>query len=69
MAGIIPDSPADEAAIREGDLVTEIEGQPARTWSRQQIQSWTESHSALALRLSGKAGQRDISLKVWSLVP
>jgi len=69
VAGIIPNSPAEEAAIKQGDLVTQIEGQPAHNWTRDQIQSWIETHPSLALRLSAKSGEREVNLRVWSLVP
>jgi predicted aspartyl protease len=65
----IPNSPAAEAAIAKGDLVTQIEGTPARSWTREQIKSWIDAHETLALRLSGETGERDVNLQVWSLVP
>ena len=69
VVAIIPNSPAEEAAIVNGDLVTKIEGKPARSWTRDQIQNWIEAHEFLALRLSGAAGERNVNLRVWSLVP
>lgn len=69
VVSIIPNSPAEEAAIVDGDLVTKIEGEPARSWTRDQIQDWIETHEFLALRLSGATGERDANLRVWSLVP
>ena len=69
MAGIIPGSPAEEAHVNTGQLVTQIEGQPARTWTRDQLQSWIDTHEAIALAVSDSTGQRDLKLKVWSLVP
>ena len=69
VAGIIPGSPSEDAAIGEGDLVIEIEGQPARNWTRDEIQKWIETHATIALRLSGKSGEREVNLRVWSLVP
>ena len=69
VAGIIPNSPAEQAAIKEGDLVTQIEGQPARNWARDQIQNWIDAHATLALRLSATSGEREVNLRVWSLVP
>lgn len=69
VAAIIPNSPAEEAAISAGDLVTLVEGQPARNWTRDQIQDWIETHATLALRLSSKSGERDVTLPVWLLVP
>jgi predicted aspartyl protease len=69
VVGIIPNSPAEEAAISAGDLVTQIEGQPAHGWTRDQIQSWIDTHATLSIRLSSKSTERDISLRVWLLVP
>jgi len=69
VAGIIPGSPAESAAIRPGDLVTEIEGRPAREWTRDQIQDWIDMHGSLVLRLASESGGRHVSLRVWLLVP
>jgi predicted aspartyl protease len=69
VVATIPNSPAEQAAIAKGDLVTQIEGKPARTWTRDQIKSWIDAHDSLALRLSGASGERDVTLRVWSLVP
>jgi predicted aspartyl protease len=69
VVAIIPNSPAEQAAIVNGELVTSIEGKPAHSWTRDQIQDWIDAHDSLALRLSGSAGERDVNLRVWSLVP
>jgi predicted aspartyl protease len=69
VAGIIPNSPAEKAEISEGDLVTEIEGKKAPAWSRDQIQNWIDTHAILNLKLSTSAGERAVSLPVWTLVP
>jgi predicted aspartyl protease len=69
VAGIIPDSPGETAAIREGDLVTRIEGQPATRWSPDQIQDWIATHPAISLSVLSKSGERDIDLHTWALVP
>jgi predicted aspartyl protease len=69
VVAIIPNSPAEGAAVNAGDLVTEIEGQPARNWTRDQIQDWIETHATLAIKLSSKSGERDVNLPVWLLVP
>jgi predicted aspartyl protease len=69
IAGIIPGSPAEEARLNPGALITEIEGRPAQTWTRDQIQDWIDSHTAVALAVSDRTGRRDLSLRVWPLVP
>jgi predicted aspartyl protease len=65
----IPNSPAEAAAIVEGDVLTQIEGKPASSWTRDQIQDWIDAHDTLVLKVSGTAGERDLNLRVWSLVP
>jgi predicted aspartyl protease len=65
----IPNSPAEEAMIMKGDLVTQIEGKSARSWSRDQVQNWVETHENLALRMSTESGEREVNLHVWLLVP
>ncbi len=69
VAAIIPSSPAEEASIKPGDLVVKIENQPARNWTRDQVQGWIEAHPTIAMRVSSASGERDLNLKVWSLVP
>ena len=69
VAGIIPGSPAEEAGIRAGDLVTRIEGQPSLDWTPDGIQGWIDAHPVLALQLSSDAGTRDLKLRSWPLVP
>jgi len=69
IAGIIPDSPAEAAGIKGGDLVTEIEGQPAHGWTRDQIQDWIETHASIALKVVSGAAAHDFNLHVWDLVP
>jgi predicted aspartyl protease len=69
VAGVIPGSPAEEARLAAGDLVTLIEDKPARDWSRDQLHDWIDTHDALALRVASGGSSRDIKLRVWLLVP
>jgi predicted aspartyl protease len=69
VAGIIPDSPAEQAAIAKGDLLTQIEGRPAVEWTRDQVQAWMDSHATMTVRVASAAGERDLTLRVWALVP
>jgi hypothetical protein len=69
IAGVIPGSPAEEAHLNVGLLVTQIEGRSARSWSRDQIQKWIDSHPAMTFAVADSAGERTLSLRVWSLVP
>jgi predicted aspartyl protease len=69
IARIIPGSPAEEARLAVGDLVTRIEGKPARDWSHDQIHDWVETHDAMRLGVLSGGSSRDIQLRVWLLVP
>jgi predicted aspartyl protease len=69
VAGVIPGSPAERAHLNPGQLVTRIEGRPARDWTRDQIQHWIDVHSKVALAVADSSGSRDVSLPVWPLVP
>ena len=69
VAGIIPSSPAEEAGVHKDDLVTGIEGQPARTWTRDRMQAWLDTHESLAVRVETASVGRDLTLRVWALVP
>jgi hypothetical protein len=69
IAGVIPNSPAEQAAIVRGDLLTQIEGRPAAEWTRDQVQAWIDSHPTMSVRVASTAGERDLTLRVWALVP
>lgn len=69
VAGVIPGSPAAEAHVAAGELVTQVQGQPALNWTRDQMQQWIESHADVALVVATEAGERALKLRVWDLVP
>jgi len=69
VARVIPGSPAEEARLTAGDLVTRIEGRPAGKWSRNQLQDWVQTHRAMNLRVVRGGSARDVRLRVWLLVP
>jgi C-terminal processing protease CtpA/Prc len=69
VAGVIPGSPAEEAHLVAGALVTQVQGRPAMSWTRDQMQQWIESHADVALVIADDAGERGLTLRVWDLVP
>jgi predicted aspartyl protease len=69
IAGVIPGSPAEDAHLAAGGLVTQIEHRPATTWTRDQLQDWIDSHAAVALVVAEKSGERSVTLPAWDLVP
>ena len=66
---VIPGSPAEEARLAVGDLITGIEGKLASDWSRDQLHDWVDTHDAMKLQLLSGGASRDINLRVWLLVP
>jgi predicted aspartyl protease len=69
IAGIIPGSPAEEAHLTAGALVTMVEGRPAMSWTHDQIEQWIEAHSDIALVVAEQSGERALRLPAWNLVP
>jgi predicted aspartyl protease len=69
IAGVIPGSPAAEANLGSGALVTQIEHRPASSWTRDQLEQWINSRPDIALVVAGGAGERSLKLHVWDLVP
>jgi hypothetical protein len=66
---VIPGSPAEEARLAAGDLITHIEGKQASNWSRDQLHDWVETHDAMKLQVVSGGSSRDLRLRVWLLVP
>jgi predicted aspartyl protease len=69
IVGVIPGSPAQKANLGPGELVTEIEHCPASSWTRDKMEKWINSRPNIALIVSGKTGERALTLPVWNLVP
>ena len=69
IAGVIPGSPADQANLDSGALVTQIEHRPATSWTRDEMEQWIDSRPDIALVVAGAAGERALTLRVWDLVP
>ncbi len=69
VAGIIPGSPAEDAHLTSGSLVTQLEGRAASSWTRDQMQQWIDSHANVALVINDIAGEHTLTLPVWNLVP
>jgi predicted aspartyl protease len=69
IAGVIPGSPAEEAHLAPGVLITQIEHRAAASWTRDQMEQWVNSHAEVALVVADKVGERSLTLGVWDLVP
>ena len=69
VAGVIPGSPAEDANIAPGALVTQVEGRTALSWTRDQMEQWIDTHAEIALVVAEQSGERALKLRAWDLVP
>lgn len=69
VAGVIPGSPAADANIVPGALITQVEGRTALSWTRDQLEQWIDSHAEIALVVAEQSGERALKLRAWDLVP
>jgi hypothetical protein len=69
IAGVIPGSPAEQANLDSGELVTQVEHRPAADWTRDQMEQWIDTRAQIALVVADKTGEHALTLRVWNLVP
>jgi predicted aspartyl protease len=65
----IPDSPAANAGIHPGDVLTSIEEKSAIDWTRDAIEQWLDQHATLTVSVQSANGDRTLDLPIESLVP
>ena len=70
VRAVVPDSPAAQAKLQPDDVLVSINGTPAAKLDRLEILRLTrgEVGSALALRVRGAAGERDVTLTLRELL-
>jgi hypothetical protein len=70
VAGVIPDSPAADAGIRIGDLVTRINGEPVARWDLRRYEQLMGTADEISLTfLNGAAESEPRQIKVFEMVP
>lgn len=70
IASVVPGSPAEAAGIREGDLVTRIDGEHVARWDLNRFEQRVAEVDALALTLLAGANETAPRwVKVFELVP
>ena len=69
IAGLTPGGPAETAGLAVNDLLDQIEGRPAREWTRAALRELVDTHDTVALHTTATAGPRNLVLPVWTLVP
>jgi hypothetical protein len=69
VAGVIPDSPAKEAGIQFGDLVTRIEGEPVAKWNLERYEHAVATSATLTFTLLFGTNEVEKRVGVFDLVP
>ncbi|MBI4626675.1 MAG: aspartyl protease family protein [Verrucomicrobia bacterium] len=70
VAGVIPDSPANAAGIRPGDLVTRIDGEPVARWDFRRYERLIATAGEIAFTfLNGASESEPKPVKIFDLVP
>lgn len=69
VAAVVPDTPADDRAVRIGDRCVRINGQPTPTWPLPRYQSLLRSAEAVTFTFSSPDGREtDVRLPVVELI-
>ena len=69
MDFVIPQSPADEAGLKEGDRISAIDGKPARELPLWEIRRMLQQEGReVNLRIERPAGTRTVKLKMRELL-
>ena len=69
VAGVIPNSPAEQAGIQFGDLVTKINGEPVAKWNLKRYEEFIAQGDAVTFTLLFGTNEVDKHVKVFDLVP
>lgn len=69
VAGVVPGSPAAEAGVQPGDLVTRIDGEPVGKWGIVRYQQLVRSGDEIVLTFLNGTKETDKRIKIFDLVP
>ncbi len=69
VAGVIPDSPAAEAGIQFGDLVSRIDGEPVSKWNLSRYEELVGRADQVTFSLIFGTNEVEKQVKVFDLVP
>src|SRR5688572_22358620 len=69
VAGVVPKSPADEAGVRIGDLVTRVNGEPVARWELKRYEELIESEDEVAFTFLLGNAETEKRVRVFELVP
>jgi hypothetical protein len=68
VAAIVPDTPAAQLAIREGDRCVRINGEPTLDWPLERYQGLLRSSEAVTFTFASEGGETSLRLPVVELV-
>ena len=69
IAGVVPCSPAAEAGIKSGDLLTHLNGEPVAQWDVNRYEHLVASADTITCRFLHGAREIDQDVRVFELVP
>jgi hypothetical protein len=69
VAGVVPKSPADEAGVRIGDLVTRVNGEPVARWELKRYEELIASADEVAFTFLLGNVETEKRVRVFELVP
>ena len=69
IAGVVPLSPAAQAGIRTGDLLTHLNGEPVAKWDVNRYEQLIASAEKLVCRFLHGAHETDQEVRIFELVP
>jgi hypothetical protein len=69
VVGIVPDSPAGQARVQPGDLVTRINGEPVAQWDLRRFEQLLASARSITFTFLNGTAEKNTTLSVFDLVP
>jgi hypothetical protein len=69
VVGVVPGSPADDAGVRSGDLITRINGESVSMWPLQRYEGLLKEAAEITFTFLDGAKENPIAIPTFALVP